>query len=308
MKYGDEIMEFKLKSVNEKESCLSLLSYGRETCSSDKQCLNVKRPRYILHFVSYGKGFLRYGGEQEFVLGRGDVFLLYANEVYSYEPDKKDPWTYSWMTIDGENLDELFGECGFTKEHPYIRLNEFESVVNNLEKLTDTYGGDIAHEFERSAYMLLIFSKMIQQNKKKKHTEELKFAKRRSFRTAVSYIRDNYMIDLDIYKIASAVFLSESYLKHLFKEMVNMSVTEFLNRYRISKACSLFKQSAELNDAQIAQKVGYSNYTYFIRVFNKYCGMSPREYKKAERTEDPFTWVKGSMLMVFDKDEIDWLS
>lgn len=301
-------MEFRVKGMNEQESCLSLLSYGHESCSSDKQCLNVKRSRYVLHFVIYGKGFLRYGDEQEVVLGRGDVFLLYANEIYSYEPDKKDPWTYSWITIDGENLDVLFRECGFTKDRPYVRLSHFEPFVSYLEKLTDAYGGDVVHEFERSAYMLLILSGMIQQNRKKKNTEELKLEKRRSFRTAVAYIRDNYMLDLDIYKVASSVFLSESYLKHLFKDMVNMSVTEFLNRYRISKACSLFRQSTDMNDAQIAQKVGYSNYSYFVRVFNKYCGMSPREYRKAKSAEDPFAWVKESMLMVFNEDEIDWLS
>ncbi len=302
-------MEFKITGQNGQESSLSLISYGHESCSPNKQCINVNRPRYVLHFVFYGKGCLKYGAEQkEAVLGRGAVFLLYANETYSYEPDKKDPWTYSWITIDGQNLDGLFLECGFTKEKPYVFLNEFDFFINNLVKLTDAYGNDTVYEFERSAYVLLILSKMIHQNMKKKNTEELKLEKKRSFRTAVAYIRDNYMLELDIYKIASSVLLSESYLKHLFKEMVHMSVTEFLNRYRISKACALFNQTTEENDAELAKKVGYTNYSYFIRVFNKYCGMSPREYKKAENAEDPFAWVKESMLMVFDKDEIDWLS
>lgn len=301
-------MELRVKGVNEQESCLSLLSYGRESCSPHKQRLDVKRPHHVLHFVIYGKGLLQYGDGQEVVLSRGDAFLLYADEVYSYEPDKKDPWTYSWLTIDGENLDDLFRECGFTKEKPYMRLSDFDFFASYLGKLTDAYGGDVVYEFERSAYMLLILSKMMQQNKKKKNTGESKHEKKRSFRTAISYIRDNYMLDLDIYKIAAAVFLSESYLKHLFKEMVGMSVTEFLNRYRISKACLLFGQSPELNDAQIAEKVGYNNYTYFVRVFTKYCGVSPREYKKTKTTDDPFAWVKESMLMVFDEDEIDWLS
>lgn len=301
-------MELKIRVTNERDSCLSLLSYGRESCSPNKQCLNVKRPHYVLHFVFYGKGMLRYGNGHENILGRGDVFLLYANESYSYAPNKNDPWTYSWLTIEGENLDELFSECGFTKEKPYIRLNDIEFFVNHLGKLIDAYGSDVMYEFERSSYMLLLFSKMIQQNKKKKNAEEENLEKRRSLRTAISYIRDNYMLDLDIYKIAASVFLSESYLKHLFKEMVGMSVTEFLNRYRISKACLMFEQSPDMNDAQIAQKVGYDNYTYFVRVFTKYLGVSPREYKKTNSTEDPFSWVKESMLMVFDEEEIDWLS
>lgn len=286
---------------------LKLFSYGYESCSSDKKCLDVRRSRFILHFVIYGKGKLKFCGEQSAVLGRGDVFLLYADEKYSYEPDEKDPWTYSWITVDGENLDTLFFNCGFTKEKPYFRLKDFDSVAKDLKKLTDAYGANVSYDFERTAYLLLLISKMIQQNDVRININEEKLRKKRSFRIVVSYIRDNYMLDLDVGRIASGTYFSESYIKHLFKEMANISVTEFLNHYRISKACALFNQSKEMKDVQVAKEVGYENYPYFVRLFTKYCAMSPSEYKKTAIREDPFEWVRNIMLMVFDKEEIDWL-
>ena len=40
---------------------LSLLSYGNESCSPDKRCVYANRPRYIMHFIIYGKGRFQYG-------------------------------------------------------------------------------------------------------------------------------------------------------------------------------------------------------------------------------------------------------
>ena len=115
------------------------------------------------------------------------------------------------------------------------------------------------------------------------------------------------MLDLDVGRIASGTFFSESYIKHLFKEMANMSVTDFLNQYRISKACAILNQSSDAKFAQVAKEVGYENYPYFVRLFTKYQAMSPSEYKTTANRDDPFAWVRNIMLMIFDKEEIDWL-
>ena len=300
-------MEIKVINDIGVENGLTLFSYGYESCSPDKQCVKKSRPRYVLHFIVCGKGCLSFGKDKKITLSEGDAFLLYRNERYSYEPDRQYPWTYSWLTIDGDNLEELFLKCGFTKDKPYLHLDDFRSYVSIMNQLVNSYGANMEYYFERSAYMLLIFSKFLQQNKKRVNEEEEKIEKRRSFRTVISYIRDNYMNDLSVYRIASAVFFSESYVKHLFLEMAGMSLTEFLNRYRISKACVLFKQSLEMSDVQVAQAVGYDNYTYFVRVFKRYCAASPRDYKKSGFEDDPFAWAKKIMLYVFNSEEIDWL-
>lgn len=234
------------------------------------------------------------------------MFLLYKNEAYSYEPDRKNPWTYSWLTMDGDDLEELFSECGFTKDKPYLHMDDFDTIAALMSQIVNSFGENMGYYFERSALMLLILSKMIQQNKKEVNRGR-KREKRRSFRTVVSYIRDNYMIDLDVGKIASSVFLSESYVKHLFIELADMSLTTFLNRYRISKACILLRQSPKISGEQLARQVGYDNYAYFARLFKKYCSVSAREYRLAPPEDDPFEWVQKIMLQIFNEEEIDWL-
>jgi len=41
----------------------------------------------------------------------------------------------------------------------------------------------------------------------------------------------------------------------------------------------------------IAKQVGYTDEKYFMRVFKKYKGMSPKEYRECSNEEDPFSWL-----------------
>ncbi|MDE6398907.1 MAG: AraC family transcriptional regulator, partial [Clostridiales bacterium] len=84
--------------------------------------------------------------------------------------------------------------------------------------------------------------------------------------------------------------------------MINMSVTEYINRYRIAQACLLFRKADNaMTDPQIAKEVGYDNYNYFVRMFTKCKGMSPREYKKNCADDNPMDWLGDSIALIADK-------
>ncbi|UZQ86925.1 helix-turn-helix transcriptional regulator [Thermoclostridium stercorarium] len=60
---------------------------------------------------------------------------------------------------------------------------------------------------------------------------------------------------------------------------MNMSITDYLNTYRIEKAKNMLKNS-NLNLEKIALSVGYNNIQSFKRYFKKYEGITPSEYRK----------------------------
>ncbi|WP_179091868.1 helix-turn-helix domain-containing protein [Paenibacillus borealis] len=49
---------------------------------------------------------------------------------------------------------------------------------------------------------------------------------------------------------------------------------------RIEKACLLLKENAGLSISEISSLVGYSDHSYFTRVFRKLMGISPSQYRK----------------------------
>ena len=92
------------------------------------------------------------------------------------------------------------------------------------------------------------------------------------------YIQEHYNEDISFEELAGRIGISYSYLRRLFNEELNMSITDFLNTYRIEKAKSLLKNSS-LTLQKIAQRVGYNNVQSFKRYFKKYEGITPSEYR-----------------------------
>ncbi|OAS20436.1 hypothetical protein A8708_17805 [Paenibacillus oryzisoli] len=84
--------------------------------------------------------------------------------------------------------------------------------------------------------------------------------------------------ELSLFKIAEILDLSPAYLGRIFKKLANQSVPDYLNEYRIQRAKELLL-STHAPIEEISQKTGYNNSTYFYKVFKKYTGITPAEYR-----------------------------
>ncbi len=84
-------------------------------------------------------------------------------------------------------------------------------------------------------------------------------------------------------QLAETYHISEAYLSHVFKKQTGKSLMNYIAQIRIEKASQLIAMSRTGSSNklyQIAQQVGYDDYSYFVRVFKKVTGMSPREFHK----------------------------
>lgn len=95
----------------------------------------------------------------------------------------------------------------------------------------------------------------------------------------LSLIQTKYMEEIGLEDIASILKMNEKYFCKFFKQMTNKTPIEYLNWYRIECACEKIKSSS-LSLTEIAYDCGFNDTSYFTKVFKKYNGMSPREYKK----------------------------
>ena len=63
------------------------------------------------------------------------------------------------------------------------------------------------------------------------------------------------------------------------KSVYNMSITEYIQRKRISVAEHMLIQT-DLTIAEISRIVGYSNPSRLIEIFKRYYGFTPSKYRK----------------------------
>lgn len=88
-----------------------------------------------------------------------------------------------------------------------------------------------------------------------------------------------YAEPINIELLANAFFISVSHLQHLFKSQTGMTIVDYINKTRIENSCSLLEKT-DFHISVISEKVGIFDYNYFSRLFKKYVGVTPTQYRK----------------------------
>jgi two-component system response regulator YesN len=78
---------------------------------------------------------------------------------------------------------------------------------------------------------------------------------------------------------AQAVYLSPKYLSRIFKQSTGKSFSEYKLKIKTEKAKELLSKTG-YNVNQLAEKLGYENAESFIRLFRRFAGYTPTEYRK----------------------------
>jgi len=95
---------------------------------------------------------------------------------------------------------------------------------------------------------------------------------------AKKYIIGHYRTDLKASEVAAWLKITPSYFSYIFKQSTGKGFTEYMNEMRIDQAKHLLATTQD-KVFEIADKVGYREYKYFVSVFKTYTGMTPKEYR-----------------------------
>ncbi|MBB3067425.1 AraC-like DNA-binding protein [Paenibacillus baekrokdamisoli] len=95
----------------------------------------------------------------------------------------------------------------------------------------------------------------------------------------IDYINEHLAEDIYLDLLAEKVKMSSGYLSSYFKGKTGKNIVDYINETRITKATSLLADN-QTKILEAAQAVGYQNITSFNRMFKKYTGLTPSEYRK----------------------------
>lgn len=98
------------------------------------------------------------------------------------------------------------------------------------------------------------------------------------FENVKNFIKENIETELELEKVASNFNLSVYYFSRTFKEVTGISYSDYINKCRIDIAKELLS-SGKMNVKEVCYKVGYNDPNYFSKVFKKYEGVSPVNFK-----------------------------
>lgn len=100
-----------------------------------------------------------------------------------------------------------------------------------------------------------------------------------AFQRVVEYIDNHYASPVTLTMLSETFHINPSYLCKLFRDRLDKSFVYYLNEVRIRHARQLLAGS-RLTVDEVAEKTGFNNANYLVRVFKKTTGMTIGEYRK----------------------------
>ncbi|WP_281886290.1 AraC family transcriptional regulator [Paenibacillus sp. YYML68] len=98
----------------------------------------------------------------------------------------------------------------------------------------------------------------------------------------ILWLEDHYREKLTLDKLAAELHLSTYYLSHSFTQTTGSSITEYIMGRRMKEACRMLENTS-MTVSTIALDIGFSNPSYFCRVFKEHTGTTPHKYREQRR-------------------------
>ena len=92
------------------------------------------------------------------------------------------------------------------------------------------------------------------------------------------YLNENFTKGITIDSVAACFNITPSYLAHIFKAQTGMSPWNYVILRRLHLFNAFLRQGSSIEDA--CYRSGFDNYSNFFRLYKKYMGMTPSQFKQ----------------------------
>jgi YesN/AraC family two-component response regulator len=182
--------------------------------------------------------------------------------------------------LDGFAVLQAMRERASTRDVPVIVLSAQILTTQDMARLQQGVAAILAKGIFTGAEVLAQVETVLNRSK------HLSGEAQRVVRQAMAYIHEQYTEPISRSELAARVGISERHLTHCFRQETGLTPITYLNRYRIRQARTLLEQG-DMNVTEVALAVGFSDSSYFARVFRDEVGVSPHAYQRGERPRSP---------------------
>ncbi len=177
------------------------------------------------------------------------------------------------------NILNILQSKRYSSQRIYSVLNSFISYLETFIKFDNSYNEKwyIHKSFNQIKTNLLA---LVKESFENIETDPIPTTRKGLVvKEAINIVKDNLSNqNLSISFIACKCNVTSSYIRKTFKEIMGITINNYIIESRFDKAKEYLKTGYYIH-AEIAEKVGYKDAAYFSRSFKKTIGMSPKEYE-----------------------------
>ena len=95
----------------------------------------------------------------------------------------------------------------------------------------------------------------------------------------LKHIHEHIAEEIDVKELADVASVTKTYFIRLFKQEFGLSPIQYINKKKVERA-QLLLFTTDSSVKEVAYKLGFSDHSYFIRLFRKVASITPQEYRR----------------------------
>lgn len=208
--------------------------------------------------------------------GRFTHFYLHVYEGFKNELDVMEQYDFP-TEVKAEDNDALLFQRMCSQQPQAILPSSDPQTYDNV-MLFSSYlqryqNMELWEKMELRGAILMIFSRFMREAVQRVWTHDERMQK------VLSHIHSHISDTIDVEELADVACVTKPYLIRLFKREFGTSPVQFINKKKIERA-QLLLFTTEMPVKEVAYALGFSDHSYFIRLFRKLTGVTPQEYRR----------------------------
>lgn len=222
---------------------------------------------------------------RRYQVAAGDVILCSSGALHDEFPRAGEPYRTLCIGIGALALPGLPAGCLIeSRFSPVFRRPEQFDDLRQMFCQIDRYAAEREDGYQRLCQYLMLASLELIRRMARGREAAPEAPEEAIFRQVARYIDRHYAEDVSIERLVRAFYISPYHLSHMFKQKTGYTVKQYLLRRRLGEA-QIRLASTQDSVQTIAEELGFEDASYFSRIFSKYIGLTPTEYRKY-RTRD----------------------
>ncbi len=264
---------------------LSLILCGQEVCEPGIQYPPRIHDCFLLLALCRGRGSCTMNDTQ-YDMEDQDIILIFPGTEYSVGADPQTGCTCMWVGFTGASAEACMLHLDFSRQDPCHRTKCLPQMENILAQ-TFLPQVTTASQLRTKGHFQFFLADLMEECADKTpdaYSRQPRGPKTSEYvKNAMEYISKHYPEDVKIKELADFVGINRSYLSSSFKKATGSSPKEYLLKLRMEKAKSLL-ETTQIPISSISSAVGYEDPLAFSRIFKRYSGLSPTDYRENKKS------------------------
>ena len=262
-------------------------------------------PNHIIIYIKDGRCFFEINNIK-YDATTGDCIFIPKNTIYTRYPFKKTLCTMVYIHFNSHGVavteEDLKSEINNLKNHIIkqefintLKFNNFyihthtrfqdkkdiiEDLLNHAFSLNPKY--QFYYNIPFSSFLVQLMAMMTEKsitelNEKIENDSSAKIPEQ--LRRAIYYIQQNYYKHIKLEDLSEFCFTSKIQLNRLFNAYLNTTPVNYIIKYKLNKARDLLQNYPDMSIKEISCSIGYEDQCYFSRLFAKFFGESPTDFR-----------------------------